>query len=852
MRNKIICVILTLLISFAYFSNHQKIFATGTAISTCEELRDMSPLSGSFYLTQDIDCSATSTWNGGNGWIPLGTFTGTLDGRGFAITDLYINRGATDNIGLFSIINGGYVFDLSLTDTDIAGKDYVGALAGTVGPNATIIENITISGSVSGDGYAGGLSGFILNSAIDNVNSSATVTISSSFSYAGGLTAQADDSTFNDTHTTGAVSGPTFIGGLIGLSNGSSFDNCSATGSVTGVYNQGNVGGLIASTSNTGTIENCSASGNVSGGVVAGGLVGTQSTGTTIDNSYATGSVSNSEAGVGGLVGVCNDQISNSYATGNVTGQGNGIGGLVGENYSTVIDSWASGTVTSIAGNSVGGLIGYNNGTGVVRKSYATGGGVSSSADEVGGLVGANFGTIEKSYSTKNVEGNDQVGGLSGNNYGGTINNCYATGNIGIGSEEGAGGGLVGAIGGGTITNSYSIGSKIASPGTFNGSIGSDFGGATINDSYWDIETSAIGSSEADNFGATGKTTTQMKTLASFSTWNISQGSDYLLSPTIWFMGDSYPKLYYTPLVETITVDSNTITQTTVTLRGELKYYFGVEVYFQYREVGSSWTNTSIENKDSLGIFTKDITNLLPNTNYEFRSVVDYNTGIDYGEILSFSTLEEEIIPTPTPTLTPTPTPTPTQTPTNNNSSSTSSSPSTYSCTNSKPLSISDLFEIRASKTSAKLFFTPLTDTSEYYISFSEQPNAEKHGEQVTLLREGVQSHTIYYLKPNTIYYIKVRGQNGCMPGDWSNIMKIKTTSSRSIITFYKNQNTNLSILKSKINTIIKPQAGVIENETPLNRKEPSQTTLAVEEKVETKILEKSNLNKKCFLFWCW
>lgn len=132
-------------------------------------------------------------------------------------------------------------------------------------------------------------------------------------------------------------------------------------------------------------------------------------------------------------------------------------------------------------------MVGYNDGAAIVRKSYSTGAGnVSSSADEVGGLVGANYGTIEKSYSTKNATGDDQVGGLSGNNFGGTatISNCYATGNVGISGAAGVGGGLVGAIGGDTITNSYSTGSKIASPGTFNGAIGDGFGGSTVSASY--------------------------------------------------------------------------------------------------------------------------------------------------------------------------------------------------------------------------------------------------------------------------------------------------------------------------------------------------------------------------------
>lgn len=115
------------------------------------------------------------------------------------------------------------------------------------------------------------------------------------------------------------------------------------------------------------------------------------------------------------------------------------------------------------------------------------------------------------------------------------------------------------------------------------------------------------------------------------------------------------------------------------------------------------------------------------------------------------------------------------------NSSSTSEGYSAPSCNDSKPASIPDLFQIDATSTSAKLFFTPITNTSDFYVSFSEHSNAEDNGEQVTLVREGVQSETVYFLKANTTYYFKVRGQNGCMPGEWSSIMKIKTSSKDQI-----------------------------------------------------------------------
>ena len=68
--------------------------------------------------------------------------------------------------------------------------------------------------------------------------------------------------------------------------------------------------------------------------------------------------------------------------------------------------------VTTPDGVRVGGLVGTNNGT--VEDSYATG---SVGGDEqVGGLVGRNDDTVTDSYATGSVEGDEQVGGLVGNN----------------------------------------------------------------------------------------------------------------------------------------------------------------------------------------------------------------------------------------------------------------------------------------------------------------------------------------------------------------------------------------------------------------------------------------------------
>ena len=185
--------------------------------------------------------------------------------------------------------------------------------------------------------------------------------------------------------------------------------------------------------------------------------------------------------------------------------------------------------------------------------------------------------------------------------------------------------------------------------------------------------------------------------------------------------------------------------------------------------------------------------------------------------------------------------------------STTSSSSSTSVCGDARPASTPNLFQINASSTTAKLFFTPISNTNKYYISFSTKPSAEEHGTEVTLAKEGVQSYTVYHLKPNTTYYFKVRGQNGCMSGDWSNIMKITTRSSflSKVVSFFKNSISKpVSILLQKI---IKP-AKQTQVTTPPVITPPLQTnpTLVPETETTTPPVVVPTPKKKCFLWWCW
>jgi hypothetical protein len=108
-------------------------------------------------------------------------------------------------------------------------------------------------------------------------------------------------------------------------------------------------------------------------------------------------------------------------------------------------------------------------------------------------------------------------------------------------------------------------------------------------------------------------------------------------------------------------------------------------------------------------------------------------------------------------------------------SSSENSEPSPKTCTDQAPSNAPNLFQIDTTADTATLYFAPATETSDYYVSFSENEAAEEHGAELSLDYDGVQQFTVEQLNPNTTYYFKVRGQNGCMPGEWSQVVSATT-----------------------------------------------------------------------------
>ena len=110
-----------------------------TSITTREGLAAIAnDLGGSYALGADIDL-------GGTDWTPIGTasapFTGSLHGNGHAIRNLVCTNSLSgaDYRGLFGCTSGAVIEGFSVSGT-VAGKQYVGGLVGCI-TGGTLISN---------------------------------------------------------------------------------------------------------------------------------------------------------------------------------------------------------------------------------------------------------------------------------------------------------------------------------------------------------------------------------------------------------------------------------------------------------------------------------------------------------------------------------------------------------------------------------------------------------------------------------------------------------------------------------------------------------------------------------------
>lgn len=237
----------------------------------------------SYKVGQDIDLTSYlapggdgyQQW-GARGWMPLGDadsapFTGSIDGDGYTISGLWLERSVTGSVpvGLFGYItSGGTVKNMNIQLAREGDGSKINGIHG--GPN-------TFVGGVAGRVYGAG-------------------------------------STISNCKVTGdgQVNGSNSVGGVVGrVDIGASITGCYASVAINGNNGVGGVVGMVSSSETAervGSMTNCYATGNVSGTTGVGGVVGRVGYSGTVTNCYATGAISRSASTtainyLGGVVG---------------------------------------------------------------------------------------------------------------------------------------------------------------------------------------------------------------------------------------------------------------------------------------------------------------------------------------------------------------------------------------------------------------------------------------------------------------------------------------------------------------------------------------------------------------------
>jgi hypothetical protein len=156
-------------------------------------------------------------------------------------------------------------------------------------------------------------------------------------------------------------------------------------------------------------------------------------------------------------------------------------------------------------------------------------------------------------------------------------------------------------------------------------------------------------------------------------------------------------------------------------------------------------------------------------------------TGGEWGYLSTFSWTQQVPVPTAAPTPTPGPSNGSNNSNNNNSSSGGGGGPTTFTCTSHVPVA-PKIFQIWATKSNATVYFVPSADPQDTYtVSYGLYSDAEMYNVTFSYSdKSGAIPYTINALGANTTYYFKVRANNGCMPGSWSNTLNLKTAYSGS------------------------------------------------------------------------
>jgi len=230
---------------------------------------------GYYYIqTVDIDASSSSYLDYGKGFNPIGNvntkFTGSYDGQGFSINNLFISRVQDNEIGLFGYVENGILKNINLYKPNITGDIRVGGIVGElVNSSNQFLSNHVKEGYVLGNTTTGGLVGRLGSySQVHESSYTGTVTgYASSQNFNGGgdpknigglIGKMKPNSVLNKSFFKGYVYGVSYVGGIVGINSGDEISNSYSIGKVIGenVFVGGISGSSGFTNSNNGRIHN--------------------------------------------------------------------------------------------------------------------------------------------------------------------------------------------------------------------------------------------------------------------------------------------------------------------------------------------------------------------------------------------------------------------------------------------------------------------------------------------------------------------------------------------------------------------------------------------------------------------
>jgi hypothetical protein len=230
-------------------------------------------LGNSYILNNNIDATVTANWNNGLGFVPIAafssalvntgsqtyssgdnanTFSGSFNGNYFTINNLYINNPAYTFTGLFGIVHSSaatVIQNLGLTNANITGTSQTAGIAALISGTGSniLLNNVYVTGAVTGGGATGGLVGSIdgfnnsgYGGTIQNSYNAATITLIASGFAAAGIAGNISIGSVLNSYNIGTINAGG-NGATIGGITGDICSGCNGGVSIQNNYNSGKI-----------------------------------------------------------------------------------------------------------------------------------------------------------------------------------------------------------------------------------------------------------------------------------------------------------------------------------------------------------------------------------------------------------------------------------------------------------------------------------------------------------------------------------------------------------------------------------------------------------------------------------